>query len=365
MQISKLCGNAKRIAIYGLAKNTGKTVTLTALIDELHEQGSVVGLTSIGRDGEARDVINEAIKKPLIQAPTGTLVATTYPLLRRSGLRHAILATTPYRNPLGNVVIARLIDAGTLEVAGPSLATQIRNVTAQMLSFGAERVLVDGAINRRCTSSPTICDAVIIATGAALGLCLDGVVSETIEEVNRVTLPSVKDIRLTRQLESLQGNFMLTRNGDCVPLDDGFALTDRSAQITELTTRFGAIDSIVMRGAVCESFLRSLLQRGVATNPVSVIATDSSKFYLNGSAVSGFKKRGIHLQVLQDTKLCAITINPLSPLSHEFDSNEFAHRLTASLSATPVRDVLHKSYPRQPTGYLAPRSAQSIAAGGR
>jgi hypothetical protein len=346
MRISELCSNATRIAIYGLAKNTGKTVTLTALINELGERRCVVGITSIGRDGEARDVIDEAIKKPLIRAPAGTLVATTHLLLKGSGLRHDLLVTTPYRNPLGTVVIARLAESGVLEVAGPSLAGQIRDVIERMLSLGAEKVLVDGAINRRCASSPAICDAVIIATGAALGPSLERVVSETAEEAKRVMLPSLRDSRVARHLDRYRGNFMITERGDCVPLDDGFGLTGRGARLSELIASFGAIDSIVMHGAVCESFLQSLPQAGAVVGPVSVVASDSSKFYLNGKAVSWFEKRGIHLRVVNATKLCAITVNPVAPLSHRFDSSELVRRLTASLSLTTVRDVLHESYRR-------------------
>ena len=39
------------VAIIGMSKNSGKTVTLNALLAEAEEEEVCVGLTSIGRDG--------------------------------------------------------------------------------------------------------------------------------------------------------------------------------------------------------------------------------------------------------------------------------------------------------------------------
>ena len=52
MTLAKLSAAAPRIALVGLAKNTGKTVTMNALLGELAAAGEPVGVTSVGRDGE-------------------------------------------------------------------------------------------------------------------------------------------------------------------------------------------------------------------------------------------------------------------------------------------------------------------------
>jgi hypothetical protein len=44
------------------------------------------------------------------------------------------------RTPLGSVLIARLREAGTIEVAGPSAAEDVRAVSTAMLGHGAEQV---------------------------------------------------------------------------------------------------------------------------------------------------------------------------------------------------------------------------------
>ncbi len=62
--LSELTASARRLALVGLAKNTGKTEALAALLRELEAQGRHVGVTSVGRDGEERDVIDSDIRKP-------------------------------------------------------------------------------------------------------------------------------------------------------------------------------------------------------------------------------------------------------------------------------------------------------------
>ncbi len=45
------------VSVVGMAKNAGKTVTLNEIINQSMESGTLLGLTSIGRDGETQDVV--------------------------------------------------------------------------------------------------------------------------------------------------------------------------------------------------------------------------------------------------------------------------------------------------------------------
>ena len=55
----------KMISVVGMAKNSGKTVTLNQLIAEALEDNLKLGITSIGRDGEKQDIVTFT-EKPLI-----------------------------------------------------------------------------------------------------------------------------------------------------------------------------------------------------------------------------------------------------------------------------------------------------------
>ena len=186
--LSELTAPARRLALVGLAKNTGKTEALAALLRELAGLGRRVGVTSVGRDGEEHDVIDFRIDKPRVHLPAQSLLASTDSLLGASGVPFELLQDTGFRTPLGRVLIVRLKGAGAVEVAGPSAAEQVRQVSDAMLGHGAEQVLIDGAIDRRAASRPDVADGLVMSTGAVLG--------EDIEEVVRLTRTAVELVRL-------------------------------------------------------------------------------------------------------------------------------------------------------------------------
>ena len=75
MLLRELTETARRLALVGLAKNTGKTVTLTVLLRELAAAGRTVGVTSVGRDGEEHDAIDARIDKPRVHLQAGAIGA--------------------------------------------------------------------------------------------------------------------------------------------------------------------------------------------------------------------------------------------------------------------------------------------------
>src|SRR5271155_276431 len=215
-RLTSLLTGPRRLALVGLAKNTGKTETLAAILAEHAAAGALVGVTSIGRDGEAHDVIDARIEKPRVRLAAGSLVATTGELLRSSGLVHERLVQTGMRTPLGEVVIARISQAGTVEVAGPSAAADVRAVSDAMAELGARHVLIDGAIDRRAASSPEVADGLVMATGAVLGAEIEQVVAATVDAVDLVRLP-----RSGWAGDGAQGMGADARSAEGVPLTAG------------------------------------------------------------------------------------------------------------------------------------------------
>jgi len=90
--LRELTASTRRLALVGLAKNTGKTVALTALLRELEDDGRRVGVTSVGRDGEERDVIDARIEKPRI--------ALVFDAKGRSNIPQPSDVRDPRRSPL-------------------------------------------------------------------------------------------------------------------------------------------------------------------------------------------------------------------------------------------------------------------------
>jgi hypothetical protein len=328
-RLADLLAGTRRLALVGLAKNTGKTETLAAVLRELAEQGRCVGVTSIGRDGEEHDVIDARIDKPRIALQSGSLVASTDALLRASGVTHERLAQTGVRTPLGEVVIARLSERGAVEVAGPSAAEGVGEVSDAMISFGAEQVLIDGAIDRRAASSPAIADGLVLATGAILSEDIERVVAQTLDAVDLVRLPVAGGAA-----------------DEHVALERRLVLNAEPAEIATLLREHPRASTFRLDGALSERFLEGLLAARTerAGRELRIVVQDPTKAFLSRRGPDWYRRQGIAIAVLQTIGLKAITINPVAPQSHRFDSKRLRELIELAVADVPVLDVLDPSY---------------------
>jgi hypothetical protein len=339
--LSELIAPVRRLALVGLAKNTGKTETLAAILRELAEQSTCVGVTSIGRDGEEHDIIDARIDKPRIVLEAGNLVASTDALVRASGLAHERLAQTGVRTPLGEVVIARLAEQGTVEVAGPSAAEDLREVSDAMIGFGAEIVLIDGSIDRRAASSPAVADGLVIATGAVLSEDIEEVVAATKDAVDLVRLPAVGSPRV----DGLTGG-----GEELLTLERGLVLNAEPAEIATLLRAHPRANMFRVDGALSERFLEGLLAARNDLSPptrreLRIVVGDPTKVFLTRRGPDWYRRQGLAIEVLQMIRLKAITVNPVAPQSHRFDSTQLRELIEAAAGKVPVLDVLDPGYP--------------------
>jgi hypothetical protein len=342
--LSELTASAPRLALVGLAKNTGKTEALAALLRELEQSGRRVGVTSIGRDGEQHDVIDARIDKPPVRLPAGSLVATTDALLSASGLSHELLEQPDVRTPLGSVVIARIGRPGTIEVAGPSAAGDVRAVSDAMLAHGAEQVLIDGAVDRRAASSPLVADALIMATGAVLSAQLEDVVERTRQAVELVRLEATGNERAAAALAD-GVSVLLSDDGDATPLPPRFVLTSDADRIGALLDGQPGATQLVVEGALPEAFLDSLvavLRR--RRRELTVLVADSTRVFVTDHGPDWYARQGLRLGVLRPIELRALTVNPLAPRSHSFGSEELREALAVAIAEVEIFDVLDPAY---------------------
>jgi hypothetical protein len=333
------------VAFVGLAKNTGKTEALVTLVRELSSLGRNLAITSIGRDGEEFDAIQPRIAKPPIRCPEGTLVATAASLLRRSGASYEVLARTGMRTPLGEVAIVRLKESAKVEVAGPSSSEEIRAVVDQMLALGADQAIIDGSIDRRAAAAPDVADAVIMATGAVLDEEIAGVVRHTSRAVEMICLPSVGDQQLRELAEHAQGRAILAAGDSVLPLPSRFALTASPGHLPEgLRPGDGHEQTLVIGGVLPEHLLEALLP-GRTHDHLRIVISSPTNVFIHAHSPRWYRQRGLHLEVLNQVKLTALTVNPQAPLSHEFDSTQLRTAITADLpQQLPIVDVREPRY---------------------
>jgi hypothetical protein len=379
MTLGELTSSNRRVALVGLAKNTGKTVALAALLRELHAAGRSVGVTSVGRDGEERDVIDSRIDKPRVNLPAGSIVATTDGLLRASAIPHELLEEMDVRTPLGQVLIARLHGDGAIEVAGPSSAADVRAAADAMLVHGAEQVLIDGAIDRRAASSPSIVDGLVMSTGAVLSHDIEEVVLQTKDAIDLVRLPRVDDAsgigQVLRELsmshakraprpdgtpgasfdgaaDAARASFLVGEDLEPVTLAPRFVLTSEAEQIALVLDANPDARWLLVAGALPDRFLRNLLHPvHHRRRELVVVVGDPTKVFLWKRGPEWYRRQGVQLQALERVELQALTVNPLAPQSHRFDSERLRELLREEITDVPIFDVLADDYPgvRRPT----------------
>ena len=112
----------KTLGIAGTAKNTGKTTTLTTILQEVDRFDLTVGITGIGYDGEEKDNVT-GLPKPRVNLKPGQYLVTTRRCLQAGTAGYRILAETEMMTPLGKLVYARIQKEGLVVVAGPGPAS--------------------------------------------------------------------------------------------------------------------------------------------------------------------------------------------------------------------------------------------------
>jgi hypothetical protein len=180
---------ARSLVVVGTGKNVGKTVTLRTIYRACAQRNLVCGLTSIGRDGEAVDVV-DASAKPRLWLEPQTVVATAREVLPRAPASE-MLALSPYMTAAGALVYARVRVAANYELIGPPSASALRAVVDELLAL-VPYVLVDGAIDRVAALAGAQ-DAIVVACGAAAARTLDEAIDDVRALVMRLRTPRLEE----------------------------------------------------------------------------------------------------------------------------------------------------------------------------
>lgn len=332
------------LAIIGLAKNAGKTVTLNTIIREAEKADIKLAVASYGRDGEDIDIITLK-EKPRIFIPPYTYFVTTEKLFEKSGLPAQVEKDTELDTLLGRVKIYKSGSCGaSVELAGVNRGSGMAMIKS-LMPADVDLFLIDGALDRRSSAIPSLTQGVILATGAVVGNSVDLIVQRTLDEIERITLPSCID----REDNSLIARILnteksgLIRSNKIIPFDN--YIFGPAMEFDFSSAQSG--DVFVLSGALTDSFAESLLLNFDGTD-CSIIIRDGTRVFLNRRNMNLLKKKNITLMVQNAIKLIAVTVNPYSPYGFRVDSNLLAETLWDSLTASglqiPVFDVLSEEY---------------------
>ena len=86
-----------------------------------------------------------------------------------------------------------------------------------------------------------------------------------------------------------------------------------------------------------------------------LVVADPTKVFLWKRGPEWYRRQGISLRTLSSIELEALTVNPVAPQSHRFDSVQLRALLREAIPDVPVFDVLHADYSGTPASLATPR----------
>jgi len=322
----------KTLSITGMAKNTGKTVTLNYLLEQLKALHKVVAVTSIGIDGEKTDQVTQT-EKPEIELYDGTIFVTSEYHYRQRLLLSEILDLSEESTSLGRLVTARVLQAGKVILSGPATTGGVRRVLDRMGEYGVDLTIVDGALSRKSHASPTIADGLILSTGAAIAPDLNTIVKKTSELHDLMQLPEYATSKADELLQIENGIFAL-EYGNVVSLNIPSSLLSDKYK-AEL---FSHSNHLFISGILTDMMLNFLRMQPEVKNCV-VIVKDFTKVFVTPMNLKLFLSKGGQLRVLKRPNLLAVTVNPVAPSGFTLPS-EILVKAMEGVFDVPVYDVV-------------------------
>jgi hypothetical protein len=325
-----------RVAVIGVAKNSGKTTTLNTLIGARASEPSPFGLVSVGIDGESVDALL-GIEKPTLWLPEGTLIASAHRALEASKARFEYLEPLDFSTPLGETVVARVRQAGDVLLAGMRHRGDVRGACDRLEDWGAGRVFIDGAYDRMSAASGEVAGGVILSTGAILGARVETIVEKTRPWMERIQLPEAE--AATRSLidQALKTEAVWARWSDGEETrSTGSALRGLDA----LPRSEGHLEDLAIPGLVSDSVVDSLLtlraESGVDRPTLTL--RDPTVFRLDPETWHRLKSAW-ELRVASSTTLLGVAINPTGIRGERVSRRALAEGLSAHCNC-PVFDPL-------------------------
>jgi hypothetical protein len=239
---------------------------------------------------------------------------------------------------IGTVIIIKVLSEGFIEVAGPSMSSQIRRLCQVMIDLGCDKVFVDGAASRMTYGNYVDCS--ILSVGAAMSSDMKQVVRATKHIVEMMNLPLAKfvDKSVTNSLNpyvkvnekthhyySFRGNIV---DKDVIEILKAEKDFNSSYSISNINSRFMDKDEQL------DSDIDSLKY-------IKIIVNDSTSIHLSPRIYNNLKKVNGQIYILNKMNLVALTINPMSPYGEWFDEVIFMDEIRKVVTL-PVFNIIYE-----------------------
>lgn len=314
----------QRLAVIGLSKNAGKTVTLNHLVRAAAGRGIPLGLVSTGRDGEVEDAITE-LPKPRIWAPAGAVLATARGALPACEAKLDVLTELSLTTPFGRVVLCRVVEEGQVLLIGPGSRNRVATVLEHLEAAGAQFSLVDGSFDRIAAAAPDVTGRVVLAAGAAYS----AQESETLSQVRHV-LESFS-LPVWGVVGAAAGVPILLEHPDGstqpLPVVSTLAHPDTFLHLV------APGDRLHLNGPLADLLLNALIHRRLWD--LDLIVEDPTHLLVSRLPWRRWRGNGGRAWVRRPVELLAVTTNAYSPVGPAYDAAAF-HAAVAALAGSPL-----------------------------
>ena len=252
---------------------------------------------------------------------------------REKRLIAEVMDISTEQTSLGRLVTARAVSPGKVLLSGPAKAESARRLIEGMRRHSVDTTIVDGALSRLSIGSPTVTDAMILATGAALSCNIPQLTRMTKYVYDRIRLPQVAP-ELAKRLAPIEsGVWAVDKDGEVRDL--GIPSIFMAAGHKERLFQYG--NTLYVAGVVSDNFMRFLRQQKNAAE-LTLVIRDFTKMFATMEAYYAYLKKGGRVEVLHSSKLLAVCVNPLAPNGYRLDSDELREAIQTSLGV-PAYDV--------------------------
>lgn len=322
----------KNIAIVGICKNAGKTTLLNAVLR--HYPDIKWGVLSTGRDGESTDTVFRT-PKPRVLLPAGTIFCADAISLEEHGSAISMLAKTPWQQAGKKLYLAKAMSDIATEIGGPGTAAAQSACAALMHSQGAQKVLIDGSLDRKSIAFSETVDSVILVAGASFGS-----INEIITELGRLQrLASISvDASLSPQTryQLLQSKELMLKC-DNNWISTGFnSLIGKEKELPELLARHPQSTALYIPGAYSATQHHRLHEH---IKNLKLLFRHPECLKLNNRELETFLERH-QAQCLVPFVIPAIMINSTGIGSASHDAELFRQRLREAFPKLELQDLM-------------------------
>lgn len=336
--IENMIEKCRTVSVVGMSKNAGKTVAVNWLIDNLNSMEVSFAITSIGRDGETKDIVTNT-EKPQVFLKKGTIVATGkdyFDLIK--GVE--VLRVTDITSPLGNIVIGRIVQDQFVMIGGPSTTGGLLKLIDIYKELGVDFNIIDGALDRMSLGSPTVADGIILSTGAVVDRNIEKVILKTLHRINLLQIEEVDfeyaDL-LQDQIDSGQVT-IIEEDGKVKQLGISTALREGEKILSSLDDNS---KYLILPGSLMASLIKKIIAGYKNYKNLTIVVQDGTKIFIDNNDYINFLRRRVNIRVLRKVEIMGITVNPYSPKGYYFDPDDFIREFRAYIREIPIIDVMN------------------------